>query len=113
MEKDYVSNWIAQVKKGILSFVVLKILKGKEYYGYELISEVKQLSRYDIAEGTLYPLLDRLKREGLVVSEWVEQPTGIPRKYYRITEKGETTLEMMSEHWINITTNINRLNEKR
>ena len=109
MDNDYVSNWKAQVKKGILSFIVLKILTAKEYYGYELISEVKQLSHYDIAEGTLYPLLDRLKREDLVTSEWIMQTTGLPRKYYYITEKGKTTLAEMNEHWTLITTNINRI----
>ena len=113
METDYVINWKAQVKKGILSFIVLKILSTKEFYGYELISEVKQLSRYEIAEGTLYPLLDRLKRDGLVTSKWVEQPTGLPRKYYYITPEGEGTLAEMNEHWTTITTNINRIAGKK
>lgn len=112
MKNDYVENWKAQVKKGILSFIVLKILSSKEYYGYELIAAVKELSRYNIAEGTLYPLLDRLKKEGLVTSQWIEQPTGLPRKYYYITGTGRDTLEQMEAHWASITTNINRISGK-
>ncbi len=113
MENEYVANWQAQVKKGILSFIVLKILSTKEFYGYELIAEVKQSSRYEIAEGTLYPLLDRLKRDRLVTSQWIEQPTGLPRKYYYITNDGESTLKKMNEHWLDITTSINSISERK
>ena len=113
MEIEYVINWKAQVKKGILSYIVLKILSTKEFYGYELISELKRSSQYEIAEGTLYPLLDRLKRDGLVTSNWIEQPTGLPRKYYYITKEGESTLAEMDEHWKAITTNINSIAGKK
>lgn len=109
MNSEYVTNWKAQVKKGILSFIVLSILARKEFYGYELITELKRSSDYDIAEGTLYPLLDRLKKDGLVVSQWVEQNTGLPRKYYYITPDGKETLKEMLAHWKEITVNINKI----
>ena len=109
MENEYVANWEAQVKKGILSFIVLNILSRKHVYGYELMDEIQRVSSYNIAEGTVYPLLDRLKRDGLVTSEWVHQPTGLPRKYYYITKKGETTLEIMNEHWSNLSSSINKI----
>lgn len=99
MNIEFVHNWNSQVKKGTLSFIVLNILVSKEYYGYELIEKIKQLTDMDIAEGTLYPLMNRLKKEGLVTSRWVEQDTGIPRKYYMITREGKDTLNEMRKNW--------------
>ena len=102
-------KWISQVKKGVLSFIVLNILQGKVYYGYELIEEIKKNTDVDIAEGTLYPLLNRLKKEELVNSEWVEQKSGIPRKYYSLTEKGKTTLQEMKEYWVKMNSSIKNI----
>jgi PadR family transcriptional regulator, regulatory protein PadR len=112
MEHEYVDNWEAQVKKGILSFIVLNILSRKHFYGYELMDEIQRVSSYNIAEGTLYPLLDRLKKDGLVTSEWVHQPTGVPRKYYYITKAGVTTLEIMNKHWLSLSSSINKVIRK-
>ncbi len=109
MNNLFVHKWTAQVKKGVLSFIVLNILQGNEYYGYELIEEVKKNTEIEIAEGTLYPLLIRLKKEGLVTSKWVEQESGIPRKYYSISEDGETTLQKMKKYWINMNSSIQKL----
>ena len=72
MNDIFVTKWTAQVKKGVLSFIALSVLKGNEYYGYELIEEVKKHTEIEIAEGTLYPLLNRLKEEKLVKAKWVK-----------------------------------------
>ena len=109
MNNIFVHKWTAQVKKGILSFIVLNVLKGNEYYGYELIEEIKKHTEIEIAEGTLYPLLNRLKIEELVNSKWVEQKSGIPRKYYILTEKGDETLQEMKEYWVNMNNSIQKL----
>ena len=110
MNEDFKSKWISQLKKGTLSFIVLNILsKGKEYYGYDLINEIKKLTDIDIAEGTLYPLLVRLKKEDLVEYAWVEQASGIPRKYYKVTNEGLSTLEQMKEYWVNLNQTINSI----
>lgn len=100
---------MAQVKKGTLSFMVLAILRNQEYYGYELIERIRAYSDMEIAEGTLYPLLNRLKKDGLVTSKWVEQPSGIPRKYYTLSKEGITTLEAMSAYWFTLDTSIKRI----
>lgn len=105
----FIHKWSAQVKKGVLSFIVLNILKRKEYYGYELIEEIRKVTEIEIAEGTLYPLLIRLKNEELVSYVWVEQETGIPRKYYKLTQKGEDTLLEMREYWVNMNGFIQKL----
>ena len=87
----------------------MNTLKGNEYYGYELIEEIKHNTEIEIAEGTLYPLLNRLKADELVESKWVEQNSGIPRKYYSLTQKGLSTLEEMKEYWINMNNSILKL----
>jgi PadR family transcriptional regulator, regulatory protein PadR len=99
MNQLYIDNWTSQVKKGTLAFMVLKILKNNEFYGYELIEQIKNKTSIEISEGTLYPLLNRLKKEDLVTSQWVEQPSGIPRKYYVLNQNGIETLSDMEKHW--------------
>ncbi|MDP5076613.1 MAG: PadR family transcriptional regulator [Nonlabens sp.] len=108
MNEIYINKWKSQLKKGTLSFMVLHILKGNEYYGYELIENIKNRAKVAIAEGTLYPLMNRLKDEGLVTAKWVEQESGIPRKYYCLTEQGEETLGGMQQHWETIQKTINQ-----
>lgn len=111
MNEDFILRWKSQVRKGILSLVVLKIISKGEYYGYELIEEIKRLTDMEIAEGTLYPLLIRLKEDGLVTSRWVEQESGIPRKYYTLTSEGESRIGEMNsfldEFYLSVK-NINR-----
>ncbi|MCW3168446.1 PadR family transcriptional regulator [Chryseobacterium sp. 09-1422] len=99
MNKEFLEKWQSQVKKGTLSFIVLLVLKENELYGYELIEKIKLLTNIEIAEGTLYPLMNRLKTDNLLESKWVEQKTGIPRKYYFLTETGKKTLEEMKNQW--------------
>ena len=92
-------NWFSQLKKGTLSYIILIILDEKEYYGYELVQEIKIHTTLEVAEGTLYPLLNRLKTEGIVDSKWIEQDSGIPRKYYTLSEDGRATLTEMKRIW--------------
>lgn len=109
MKDEFVHKWQSQVKKGTLSFIILNVLKYNEYYGYELIEEIKKETRIEIAEGTLYPLMNRLKDEELVGSRWVEQASGIPRKYYAITGKGLQVLKEMQAYWIDMNSSIQKL----
>ena len=109
MNSEFINKWTSQVKKGILSYIVLNVLKGNEFYGYELIEEIKKYTQIEIAEGTLYPLLNRLKQEELVASNWVEQDSGIPRKYYTLTNAGEITLKNMTEYWLNLNASIKKI----
>lgn len=110
MNEEFMNKWVSQLKKGTLSFIVLNILNsGKEFYGYDLIGEIKKQTDIIIAEGTLYPLLVRLKNEALVESSWVEQASGIPRKYYKITETGKATTSEMKSYWINLNNALNSI----
>jgi PadR family transcriptional regulator PadR len=109
MKGTFIEKWKSQVKKGTLSFIILNILKDAEYYGYELIEQIKTHTEIEIAEGTLYPLLNRLKKENLVTSKWVEQKTGIPRKYYCLTEVGEDMLGQMKVYWNGLEKSIKKI----
>ena len=109
MKDEFINKWKSQIKKGTLSFIVLNAISKKELYGYELIEIIKNKTAIEIAEGTLYPLMNRLKKEGLTTSKWVEQESGIPRKYYELTEEGKSTLAYMKTYWNELEVSIKSL----
>ena len=97
MEK---AEWLSQVRRGILEYSILLLIKNKSMYGYELITALNKYDVISTTEGTLYPLLKRLEKESLVVTAWKETTPGVPpRKYYTLTEKGYSTLDMMNQEW--------------
>lgn len=95
MKNEFLKNWDTQMKKGLLPLFVLQSSINKERYGYELIQELKSSFGIDVTEGTIYPLLIRLMKENLLVHKWVEQPSGIPRKYYTISAEGKNAYKEM------------------
>jgi PadR family transcriptional regulator PadR len=82
-------NKITQLRKGILELAILGVLSRGRHYGYSLVRSISGSTDIDLTEGTIYPILGRLAKEGLVQSEWVESSQGPPRKYYTLTLKGE------------------------
>ena len=109
METQIVEKWKSQVKKGVLEFIILILLSRKELYGYELLDSIKETTGYEVAEGTIYPLLNRLKADNLIDSYWVEMESGVPRKYYKMTKTGNKVLEQMKKYWLELNININKL----
>ena len=109
MEMQSVEKWKSQVKKGVLEFIILILLSKKELYGYELLDNLKESTGYEVAEGTIYPLLNRLKADNLIDSYWVEMESGVPRKYYKMTKTGNTVLDEMKKHWFALNSNINKI----
>jgi PadR family transcriptional regulator PadR len=91
-------NTQAQMRKGVLEFCILSILAGREAYASELIQTLKE-SRLLVVEGTIYPLLTRLKNDGLLNYRWEESSSGPPRKYYVITPLGGKFLEALRRTW--------------
>ncbi len=91
-------NAQAQMRKGILEYCILSLLKKKEAYPSEILEELKG-ARLLIVEGTLYPLLTRLKNAGLLTYRWEESSSGPPRKYYSLTEEGERFLSELNRTW--------------
>ncbi len=98
----------APIRKGLLELVVLTIISKTRVYAADIL---EKLSRTEFAtqEGTLYPLLSRLRREGAVDYEWVESEAGPPRKYYRLTDKGSQQLASLNQYWKNLDLTIKRL----
>lgn len=90
---------LTQMRRGALEYCVLGLLARGEAYGFELVQQLGQTPVLLTSEGTIYPLLSRLHREGLVETEWRESPSGPPRKYYRVTPAGEVALEAFREQW--------------
>lgn len=86
------------MRKGILEYCILEILSKRNAYAPDIIEEMKK-ARMIVVEGTLYPLLTRLKNAGLLNYRWEESPQGPPRKYYELTELGTAVLKELSESW--------------
>lgn len=99
-----------QFKKGVLELCVLTLLKKKDAYGYDLAEKMAQ--SIEIAEGTLYPLLRKLKLDGLCETYLSERSAGPPRKYYKLTEKGKETQARLKQEWIDFTKNVYALMEE-
>lgn len=93
-----IDNIKSQMRKGMLDFCVLLALKNRAAYSSELIKCLKD-ARMIVVEGTLYPLLNRLKKEGLLSYTWQESTSGPPRKYYSLTDEGRLVLDQLSEAW--------------
>jgi PadR family transcriptional regulator PadR len=96
---DDLSGWEIQVRKGGLSLAVLAILWPGRLYGLEILKRLDAEAGLTIPEGTIYPLLNRMKAEGLVSSEWVEADAGHPRKYYSLTDPGRRRVRDMAASW--------------
>jgi PadR family transcriptional regulator PadR len=92
-------KWEVQLRKGTLELVILAALKGRKLYGLQLLKQLHNFETTAITEGTLYPLLDRLKRDHLVDASWVQEGESRPRKYYQLTASGEQKLSHLTARW--------------
>ena len=97
----------AQFKKGVLEMCVLVLLGEKDRYGYELVQNISE--RFEISEGSIYPLLRRLRDEGCVSTYLQESVEGPARKYYSLTENGEKTRDGLVSEWQEFITSVNKL----
>ncbi|PKP34130.1 MAG: PadR family transcriptional regulator [Bacteroidetes bacterium HGW-Bacteroidetes-17] len=100
----------AQMKKGVLELCILSIITGKEVYASDILEELKR-SELIVVEGTLYPLLTRLKNDGLLSYRWEESKSGPPRKYYEITEIGKKVLKELDISWKELVNAVQLLTE--
>ncbi len=109
-ERD-LENTKAQMRKGTLEFAVLLLIADTDIYAGNMIKELKEANLI-VVEGTLYPLLNRLKHEGLLEYTWQESDVGPPRKYYRLTTEGHATLTSLMESWSTLATSLTKLIKK-
>jgi len=96
------------IRKGLLEFLILKIVSADKVYVADMLERLSG-TEFTTQEGTLYPLLSKMRRDGLVDYEWQESDAGPPRKYYKLTAKGRTELSELNDYWDDINTTIDRL----
>jgi PadR family transcriptional regulator PadR len=103
-----VDERFAAIRKGLLEFLILKIIAVDKVYAADIL---KRLSASDFAtqEGTLYPLLSKMRRDGLLDYEWQESDAGPPRKYYQLTAKGKSQLAELNDYWKHLNATITQV----
>jgi PadR family transcriptional regulator PadR len=99
----------SQLLKGVLTLVLLRLLAERESYGYELVSRVHALGLVDVRDGSIYPALGRLEREGLVSSRLVPSSAGPARKYYRLSRSGQASLAQRQRAWVDLVALVDPL----
>ena len=106
-----IENTKAQMKKGVLEFCILSVLSDGDHYPSEIIQKMKE-AKLIVVEGTLYPLLMRLKNDGLLSYRWEESSSGPPRKYYKLTPVGEQFLQELAATWQELVEAVNKTIQK-
>ena len=99
MELGGTRNPLSQMRRGVLEYCVLSLLVEDSRYGFDLVRRLGDVDGMVTSEGTIYPLLSRLRREGWVTTTWVESEAGPPRRYYAITPAGRRALRAFAEEW--------------
>ena len=100
-----------QMRKGVLEYCILALISRQEVYASDIITHLKD-AQLIVVEGTLYPLLTRLKNDNLLSYRWEESKSGPPRKYYNITQEGMNFLSELNEAWLELVDSINRISGK-
>lgn len=112
MRNSFLENWATQLRKGFLELCILNGIRDGRLYGYEIVRALRKIDGLVISEGTIYPILSRLKREGLVETNIEESSEGPARKYYRLTKTGEAMLSRMNAHWSAVKKGIDALRKE-
>lgn len=107
-----IENAKAQMRKGILELCILSILDKNEAYPSDILKELKA-AKLIVVEGTLYPLLTRLKNAGLLTYRWEESTSGPPRKYYQLTELGKSFSQELEKSWMDLQHAVQKISSKK
>ncbi len=103
---------VSQMRRGTIAYCVMALLREGSRYGFDLVRALGSVDGMVTSEGTIYPLLARLRRDGLVESAWRESPSGPPRRYYELTKSGETSLREFIEEWARFSDAVDGLLRK-
>jgi PadR family transcriptional regulator PadR len=109
---DFFDNWTTQVRKGLLELCILNALAGEERYGYDLVKTLVELPGLGVTEGTIYPLLSRLRVAGLISSRLEESSSGPARKYYSLTVPGRELLKTMNDYMGEMNESVDQLRKR-
>ena len=110
-ESSEIKDKFTPIRKGLLELVVLKVISARKVYAADILA-ILAAGEFATQEGTLYPLLSRLRREGAVEYDWVESEAGPPRKYYRLTPKGKESLAELDGYWDDLSKYIKKIDTK-
>ena len=105
-----IENTKAQMRKGILEYCILSVINERDAYTSDILEQLKE-AKILVVEGTVYPLLTRLKNAGLLSYRWEESTSGPPRKYYKLTDKGSDFLKELSGSWQELNEAVNKLTQ--
>ena len=109
---DFFDNWTVQVRKGVLELCILNALAERERYGYELVKSLVDIPGLGMTEGTLYPLMSRLRAQGLVSARLEESSEGPARKYYSLSREGKKVAAMMNDYLDALNDSVAALRKK-
>ena len=112
MRTESSDNWTTQLRKGVLELCILNSLSGSRRYGYEIVRKLSEIESLVVSEGTIYPILNRFKKEALVRTTIEESSDGPPRKYYELTEKCRVQLRWMNDRWQRLLHGIENLRKE-
>ena len=99
MNAKFFDNWTNQLRKGVLELCILNDIRNRKMYGYEIVRRMRKIEGLIISEGAIYPILSRLKRQGLAETSIQESPDGPARKHYKLTKAGEEMVSQMNAYW--------------
>lgn len=108
MNSPALGDWTSQLRRGVLELCILRLLALEANYGYEIVTALDQFGPLAAGENTVYPLLRRLKSDGLLETYTQDSPTGPPRQYYRVTTRGLTRLDALEREWNAMTDAVDR-----
>lgn len=103
-----VTQVVTQLRRGVLEHCVLALLQDEERYGYDLVTELSAAGLL-ASEGTIYPLLSRLRKDELVETSWQESPSGPPRRYYSLTGQGRAALRDFTRSWTDFRASVDQI----
>ncbi len=106
-----IENSKAQMRKGVLEYCILSIISEKDAYASDIMEKLKE-AKLIVVEGTLYPLMTRLKNDGLLNYRWEESKSGPPRKYYQLTDDGRKCLSDLDESWNELVDSVKHITQK-
>ncbi len=107
-----IDNWTTQLRKGLLELCIVNLLAKGELYGYDLVKQLARIRGLVVTEGTIYPLLSRLRKMGIVSTQLVESPSGPARRYYSLTSGGKRLRATMNAYWGELMRGIEELLEE-
>ena len=107
------ADWTAQVRRGLLELCILSTLDQRAGHGYGIVTRLAASPPLAAREGTVYPLLRRLRKQGLLTATWEESEAGPPRQVYRLSRKGRKRLDVLRHQWRDLTVAVDRLLEDR